>query len=88
MANSSAEKVASVEAEAALDVMNAHTRDWDVADVIELIDMSNPGLTVDGIQELTREVVAAHDKEGCAWLLMIVAEEVQRYLENTPPPQR
>ncbi len=88
MANSGAEKVASVEAEAALDVMNAHTRDWGVADVIELIDMSNPGLTVDEIQELTREVVAAHDKEGCAWLFMIVAEEVQRYLENTPPPQR
>jgi hypothetical protein len=88
MANSGAEKVASVEAKAALDVMNAHTRDWGVADVIELIDVSNPGLAVDEIQELTREVVAAQDKDGYAWLFMIVAEEVQRYLENTPPPQR
>jgi hypothetical protein len=74
----------SVEAQEALAVINAHTRDWGIANVIELIDTSNPDLTVDEILDLTVEVVGAVDAEGYAWSDMIVAEEVLSYLEDTP----
>jgi hypothetical protein len=87
MSYSYVKEASSVKAKAALGVMNTQTRDWGVADVVELIDRSNPGLTVDEIEELTFEVVAARDTEEYSWLHMIVVEEVLRYLEKTPPPR-
>ena len=32
--------------------MNAHNRDWRLADVIELIDTTNPDLTEDEIEDV------------------------------------
>ena len=76
------EEATSAQAKAALGLMNTHTREWGVADVIELIDGSNPGLTVDEIEEVTFKVVGALDSEGYSWLRMIVFREVDRYLER------
>jgi hypothetical protein len=73
----------SVKTQAAIAIMNAHTRDWGIANVIELIDTSNQDLTVDEILDLTVEVVGAVDAEGYTWSDMIVAEEVLRYLKDT-----
>jgi hypothetical protein len=67
----------SVQARAVLDVI-APGYGWSVADVVELMAKSIPGLVEERISEQTMEVLGELDIEGDSWLYKLVVDEVDR----------